>query len=114
MMRAHRLSEAEQFHHPVASAPADISAARHAFDRWLPGIGAGETIRSELAVSFSELVANAVHASEDAADHVSTRAWSEKATRRLSWPSKSPAIVALNRGAAAAHSSPRNCTVALR
>ena len=63
----------EPFETPLPPTPAAVTPSRRAFRAWLDGLGVEEDVSAELAVVYSELLANAVDASPES-DQVSASA----------------------------------------
>ena len=57
------------------SDPATIADARASFSEWLRRVGHEGELVDEMVVVLSELVANAMAASREAADEITVRAW---------------------------------------
>lgn len=76
-MVTQRATEIERFHAHVDADPMAVSESRVPFEQWLADTGASEDTVHELAIVFSELVTNAVHASSGASDQIDASAWIE-------------------------------------
>ena len=69
----------EPFETPLPASTAAVTPSRRAFRAWLDELGVGEDVSCELAIVFSELLANAVGASPET-DEVNASAAVEDGT----------------------------------
>jgi len=68
------------FHATLDPDAASVAASRHDFTSWLTGLGVTGDQRDELAIVFSELAANAAHASAATPDRPVIAAWQDHDT----------------------------------
>ncbi len=70
-----RSTENMSYRSPVGSGPAAVPVARRGFASWLEDSEVHDDVAGELAVAFSELVANAVDAADGCERPVSVGSW---------------------------------------
>lgn len=75
---ARETPQVERFEGVVAAVNAALAAPRLAFEQWLIEVGADPEVRAELAIVFSELMANAAGAIADGSpETITVGAWAE-------------------------------------
>lgn len=76
-MVPHRTTEIDRFDVRADASPVVVAQSRSAFEEWVRSTPADEDAVEELLVVFSELVANAVHASPTPQHEIEAAAWIE-------------------------------------